>query len=63
MLHIANDYINLDNLAGHISILETAFGDPDKVTTIERKFRNLQQANWDFATYYAEFVHYAADTT
>ena len=45
--HIANDRINLDDLAGLISILETAFGDPDKVATAERKLRNLRQANRD----------------
>src|SRR5258705_8901891 len=53
----------LTNLAGLISILDTAFGDPDKVATAERKLRTLRQANRDFSTYYAEFVRYAADTT
>ena len=61
--HINNYYIALDKLAGLISILDTAFGDPDKVATAERKLRNLRQANRDFSTYYAEFVHYAANTT
>ena len=62
MPHITNDRINLENVASLISILETAFGDPDKVVTMERKLRNIRQANRDFSTYYAEFVHYAADT-
>ena len=35
--HITNDRINLDNMGSLISILETAFGDPDKVATAERK--------------------------
>ena len=60
--HITNDYIDLDNMGSLISILETAFGDWDKVVTVERKLRNLQQANQDFSTYYAEFVRYAANT-
>ena len=61
--HITNDRINLDNVGSFISILETAFGDPEKVATAERKLRNLWQANRDFSTYYAEFVRYATDTT
>ena len=61
--HITNDHINLDNVGSLISILETAFGDLDKVATAERKLRNLRQANRDFSTYYAKFVRYAADTT
>ena len=40
--HITNDHINLDNLASFIGILETAFGDPDKVTTAERKLQILR---------------------
>ena len=61
--HITNDCINLENVGSLISILETAFGDPDKIATAERKLRNLRQANQDFSTYYAEFMQYAADTT
>ena len=63
MPHITNDCINLDNVGSLISILETAFGDPDKVATTERKLQNLRQANRDFSTYYTKFVCYAADTT
>ena len=63
MPYITNDRINQDNLAGLIGILETAFGNLDKVVTTERKLRNLRQANRDFPTYYAKFVGYAADTT
>ena len=61
--HITNDRINLDNVGSLISILETVFGDPDKVATAKRKLRNLRHANWDFSMYYAEFVCYATDTT
>ena len=61
--HIEDDLIDLDNLAQLIGILETAFGDPDRVATAKRKFRSLRQANQDFSTYYAEFTRYAADTT
>ena len=61
--HIEDDRIDLDDLAELIDILETAFGDPDRVATSERKLRSLQQANRDFSTYYAEFTCYAVDTT
>ena len=37
MPHITNDRINLDNVGSLISILETAFSNPDKVATAERK--------------------------
>ena len=61
--HITNDCINLHNVASLIGILETVFGNPNKVATMERKLRNLWQANWNFSTYYIEFVCYAANTT
>ena len=60
--HIEDDRIDLDDLAELIGILETAFGDPNRVTTAARKLRSLWQANWDFSTYYIEFTRYAADT-
>ena len=60
--HIEDDRIDLDDLAELIGILETTFGDPDRVAIAERKLRSLRQANWDFSTYYAEFIRYAADT-
>ena len=60
--HIKDDRIDLADLAELIGILETAFGDPDRVAIVERKLRSLRQANWDFSTYYAEFTSYAADT-
>ena len=62
MPYIEDDRIDLDNLAELIGILETAFGDPERVATAERKLRSLWQANRDFSTYYAEFTRYAADT-
>ena len=62
MPHIKDDQINLNNRAELIGILETVFGNPDRVATAERKFRSLRQANRDFSTYYAEFTYYAADT-
>ena len=61
--HITNDHINVDNLANLISILETVFRDLDKVAHMERKLRKLWQANWEFSTYYAKFIRYAANTT
>ena len=60
--HIEDDRIDLDDLAELIGILETAFGDPDRVAIAERKLRSLCQAKRDFSTYYAAFTYYAAYT-
>ena len=50
-------------MASFIGILGTAFGNLDKVATMERMLWNLRQANQDFSTYYTEFVRYATNTT
>ena len=53
--------VNLANLAALIAILDTAFGNPNRVAEAESKLSTLQQGTREFALYYAEFHHYAAD--
>lgn len=53
--------INLIDITALLRILESAFGDPDRIATAEQKIDNLKQKNKDFASYYAEFQRYASD--
>jgi hypothetical protein len=59
--YIKPTFVDLANVKALTDILETAFGDPDRETTAERKLESLRQSNKDFSTYYAEFQRYAAD--
>lgn len=61
MPHIHDDRIDLPDFAAFRTILETAFGDPDRRRTAERRLLGLKQANRDFSSYFAEFQRYAAD--
>ena len=56
-----NDKVNLANLATLITILDTAFGNPNRVTEAESKLSTLQQGAREFTLYYAEFQGYSAD--
>ena len=53
--------VNLEDTKALIEVLETAFGDPDRVGSAERALETLRQGNRDFATYYAEFSRLIAD--
>ena len=59
--YVQNDKVNLANLAALITILDTAFGNPNRVAEAESKLSTLQEGARDFALYYAEFQCYAAD--
>ena len=59
--YVENDKVNLANLAALIAILDTAFGNPNRVAKTESKLSTLQQGTREFALYYAEFQRYAAD--
>ena len=59
--YITDDRINLANLAALITILEIAFGNPNRVAEAEAKLRTIQQGARDFSSYYAEFQRYAAE--
>ena len=56
-----HDKVNLANLAALITILDTAFSNPNRVAKAESKLSTLQQGAREFALYYAEFQRYAAD--
>jgi Retrotransposon gag protein len=53
--------VSLESVESLVEVLETAFGDPDRVGSAERALENLRQNNRDFATYYAEFSRLIAD--
>ena len=59
--YVEDDKVNLANLATLIAILDTAFGNPNRVAEAELKLSTLQQGTREFALYYAEFQHHAAD--
>ena len=59
--YVENDKVNLANLTALIAILDTAFGNPNRVTEAKFKLSTLQQGAREFVLYYAEFQHYAAD--
>ena len=52
---IENDRVNLQILAMLITILETAFSNPNCVAERQAKLMHIQQGNWEFLVYYAEF--------
>jgi Retrotransposon gag protein len=53
--------VSLESVESFFEVLETAFGDPDRVGSAERALENLRQNNRDFATYYAEFSRLIED--
>ena len=53
--YVENDMVNLANLAALITILNTTFGNPNRVAEAESKLSTLQQGTREFALYYAEF--------
>ena len=59
--YVGNDKVNLANLAALIAILDTAFGNSNRVAEAESKLSTVQQGVREFAKYYVEFQRYAAD--
>ena len=59
--YVENDKVNLANLAALIGILDTAFGNPNRVAEAKSKLSTLQQGTRDFMLYYTEFQRYATD--
>jgi hypothetical protein len=53
--------IGLKVLSGFIHLMEAAFGDIDRVATVERKMREIKPKNCEFSHYYAEFQVVRAD--
>jgi hypothetical protein len=60
---VQNDRIDLPDLAGLITILDTAFGNPNRVAEAEAKLATIQQGTREFSSYYAEFQRHAAEVT
>jgi hypothetical protein len=59
--YVKDDSVNLETLAALIEILDTAFGNPNRVAEAESKLCTIQQGSREFALYHAEFQRYAAD--
>ena len=59
--YVENDKVNLASLATLIIILDTAFGNLNRVAEAESILLTLQQGTREFVLYYAEFQHYATD--
>ena len=55
--------INIASVEALITLLENAFGDPDRVRTAERNLQNLCQKNRNFSDYLADFQRYAAEVS
>jgi len=53
--------IGLKDLPAFINLLKAAFGDPDQVTTRERKMRDIMQMNPKLSQYHAAFEVISAD--
>jgi hypothetical protein len=53
--YITDDGINLTDISTSITILKTAFGDKDHITTVQKKLGELKQTNCDFSSYYMKF--------
>ena len=53
--YVENDKVNLASLAMLITILDTAFGNPNRVAEAKSKLSTLQQGTREFALYYTEF--------
>ena len=59
--YVENDKVNLEDLAALIKVLDTMFGNLNRVAEVESKLSSIQQGAREFTLYYAEFQHYAAD--
>jgi len=47
--------INISSMEVLITLLENAFGDPDRVRTSERNLQSLRQKNRNFSDYLVDF--------
>jgi len=55
--------INIASVEALITLLENAFGDPDRVRTAERNLESLRQKNRNFSDYLADFQRYAPEVS
>src|SRR5271169_1114313 len=61
MPYICTGQINLNNLEALITVLDNAFGDPNRVATTERELCELHQKNRELSLYLAGFTRLMAD--
>lgn len=54
-IYVQNDQVDLTDLNALITVLENAFGNPNRVAEAKSKLSTIQQGARDFSTYYAEF--------
>ncbi|MFX3648704.1 MAG: hypothetical protein ACE3JU_15345 [Paenibacillus sp.] len=62
-LYVKDDRITLKDISELITLLDNAFGNPNRVADAEAKLATITMGSRDFSTYYAEFQCYAAETT
>jgi len=55
--------INIVSVEALITLLENAFGDPDRVRTAERNLQSLRQKNRNFSDYLADIERYAGEVS
>jgi len=60
-MYVQNNQVNLPHLAVFIAIMETAFGNLNRVAEAEHKLNTIIQVSRDFASYVAEFQRYASE--
>jgi hypothetical protein len=59
--HITDEDINLADVPALITVLKTAFGNPDCMVIAEQKLEAVKLTKCHFSTYYIEFQCNAAD--
>lgn len=59
--YVQDNRVDFPTLAALITVLENAFGDPNRVANAEYRLNTMSQGTREFAAYYAEFVRYAAE--
>ncbi|KAH0606106.1 uncharacterized protein H6S33_003767 [Morchella sextelata] len=60
--YVGEEGIALPSMTRFYEILDTAFGDPDRMRTARRNLRNIRQRTRTFPDYFAEFQRYAAES-
>ncbi|KAH8144377.1 uncharacterized protein LAJ45_11647 [Morchella importuna] len=60
--YVGEESIALPSMLRFYEILDTAFGDPDRMRTARRNLRNIRQRNRTFPDYFAKFQRYAAES-
>jgi len=62
-MYVQADQVNLANLAAFITVMENAFGNPNRVAEAQHKLNTIMQGSRDFCSYHAEFQRYASEVT